>query len=416
MDEGRRPGAYNGTVEKSHTELAGISPRALFAEDRRWGMAGAVKLMSEREQWDVSERIGASRVAMASAAARRVRRRVHLRRLKRMLGLPIFDIDRAVAQAMARQLEPWHPARDGGEDDDEDDDGGVTRSSLLVGETGASTAVAETLRRPGDTAVSEPAGTAPGAQQLSVPEAAGDGGPSVVRVTAYANSFASRLLGRAALRDSLTAAGVRISPFHGRLLRPFIWRDTKPMGGAHDRQRRPAMAMLRVLRAIRGRQHRVFAAGTVEAPMAQPDRETIDYVHFQPRHVEQANALLCRTFWPGIDISEALQYPEFSIVALYRRRVVGCAFLTPDAYLTYIAVAAGWEGAGIARYMVYHLTQTVPTKDVTLHVAATNVAMLLYQQLGFKPETYTPGFYRAYLPETSRTCPNAFFMRLRREP
>ncbi|KAJ2775901.1 hypothetical protein IWQ57_000058 [Coemansia nantahalensis] len=225
--------------------------------------------------------------------------------------------------------------------------------------------------------------------------------------TPYAHSFASRLMGRAVLRDSLTASVVRVSPFHGRRLRPFIWRDFQSMddGGG---SLRVGLPMLHVLRAIRARRSSDGAAA------AAADRESIDYVHFQECHVPQTNALLSRTFWPGIDVSEALQYPEFSVVALYRRRVVGCAFLTPDAYVTYVAVAAGWEGAGIAKYMVYHLTRTLPTKDVTLHVSATNPAMLLYQQLGFKPETYVTGFYRDYLPKDSRACPHAFFMRLRR--
>jgi ribosomal protein S18 acetylase RimI-like enzyme len=46
-------------------------------------------------------------------------------------------------------------------------------------------------------------------------------------------------------------------------------------------------------------------------------------------------------------VTEALLYPEFSVVALYKRMVIGCAFMTPEAYITYIGVAPGWKGAGI---------------------------------------------------------------------
>ncbi|KAG5456930.1 MAG: hypothetical protein BJ554DRAFT_3189 [Olpidium bornovanus] len=48
-------------------------------------------------------------------------------------------------------------------------------------------------------------------------------------------------------------------------------------------------------------------------------------------------------------VSEALLYPEFSIVVLYGRLVIGCAFMTPDAYITYFAVDVGWEGVGIGK-------------------------------------------------------------------
>ncbi|KAJ2728665.1 hypothetical protein H4R23_003602 [Coemansia sp. Cherry 401B] len=377
-----------GAVEIRRTDLGDIAPQPMLGESADCAAA----LMSERAQWDVLERIGGSSAAMGVGAARRLRRRLQLRRLKRMLGLPIFDIDRAVGALSGRRQQTWDAA---GAPDASNDvkPAGAERSEAAA----RSGAACETLERACDAGATAAIGAEPH-------EAAG---------TPYAHSFASRLLGRAVLRDSLTAAGARISPFHGRLLRPFIWRDSRAMAAGGGQGQRAELPMLRVLRAIRGREHRMFAARGMP-PVAQADHETIDYVHFQQAHVAQVNGLLGRTFWPHIDVSEALQYPEFSVVALYGRRVIGCAFLTPDAYLTYIAVAAGWEGGGIAKYMVYHLTQTVPTKDVTLHVSATNVAMLLYQRLGFKPETYAAGFYRAYLPAASRECPNAFFMRLRR--
>ncbi|KAJ2795986.1 hypothetical protein H4R20_005692, partial [Coemansia guatemalensis] len=364
-------------------------------------------IMSAREQWDVSERIGSSHVAMESHVARRLRRRLQLRRLKGLLGLRVFDIDSAVEGYMKRRQQPWNHL-DFNSEQDSHDVNDEARYMQPVGLNGMEPSSAGKQLSLPQNAVLPASKSAAGHTNGQVTEAIPE-----LKVTPYANSFASRLLGRAVLRDSLTTPDARISPFHGRLLRPFIWRDHKSMNTAPETAQRVSMPMLHTLRAIRGRKHRVFQAHGMEA-VTQPVHETIDYVYFQSEHVQQVNSLLCRTFWPGIDVSEALQYPEFSIVALYRRQVVGCAFLTPDAYLTYVAVASGWEGAGIAKYMVYHLTQTVPTKDVTLHVAATNLAMLLYQQLGFKPETYTVGFYKSYLPANSQMCPNAFFMRLRR--
>ncbi|PIA17646.1 hypothetical protein COEREDRAFT_7239 [Coemansia reversa NRRL 1564] len=398
------PGANNDITEPSLKDNVDAQKLMFVDEDLD---TTPLPIMSAREQWDVSERIGSSHVAMESHVARRLRRRLQLRRLKGLLGLRVFDIDRAVEGYMKRQQQLWKHW----DLDYETGSGGSNYEAKYV-----QPAVLDDVEAPGvgrqlnltQDAVAPTNKSTARQSNAQATELAPE-----LKVTAYANSFASRLLGRALLRDSLTTTEARISPFHGRLLRPFIWRDHKLMKKSSETTQRISMPMLHTLRAIRARKHAVFQAHGLECAVL-PDYETIDYVYFQSEHVQQVNSLLCRTLWPGIDVSEALQYPEFSIVALYGRQVVGCAFLTPDAYLTYIAVASGWEGAGIAKYMVYHLTQTVPTKDVTLHVAATNLAMLLYQQLGFKPETYNVGFYKSYLPSNSQICPNAFFMRLRR--
>lgn len=53
-------------------------------------------------------------------------------------------------------------------------------------------------------------------------------------------------------------------------------------------------------------------------------------------------------------------------------------------------------------------------KDVTLHVSASNAAMLLYQRFGFKAEEYILDFYDKYYPADSIECRHAFFLRLRR--
>lgn len=58
--------------------------------------------------------------------------------------------------------------------------------------------------------------------------------------------------------------------------------------------------------------------------------------------------------------------------------------------------------------------QTCMGKDVTLHVSASNAAMLLYQRFGFKAEEYILDFYDKYYPADSAECRHAFFLRLRR--
>lgn len=53
-------------------------------------------------------------------------------------------------------------------------------------------------------------------------------------------------------------------------------------------------------------------------------------------------------------------------------------------------------------------------KDVTLHVSASNPAMLLYQKFGFQAEEYILDFYDKYYALDSVECRHAFFLRLRR--
>jgi len=102
------------------------------------------------------------------------------------------------------------------------------------------------------------------------------------------------------------------------------------------------------------------------------------------------------------------------VVVCHKQLVVGCAFMTPEGYISFIAVHPEWRGLGIATFMLYHLIQVCVGKDITLHVSATNSAMILYQKFGFKPEQFIVNFYDKYYPEGSTECKNAFFIRLRR--
>lgn len=56
--------------------------------------------------------------------------------------------------------------------------------------------------------------------------------------------------------------------------------------------------------------------------------------------------------------------------------------------------------------------QTSVTKDITLHVSATNTAVCLYQKFGFKIEEVILDFYEKYLPCESRQSKHAFLLRM----
>jgi cysteine-rich protein 2-binding protein len=162
-----------------------------------------------------------------------------------------------------------------------------------------------------------------------------------IQQTPYANSFASRLYGSPRCHNTVSKAEPWLSPWNGRKLRPYIRRDfeSKP----------PGMRLLHEIRLAAGKPQK--RRQELNIPNEQLDSESIDYVYFQKDHLEPVNQVLRRAFWDEIDVSENLLSPEYSIVALYKRYVVGCAFMTPEAYVTYITVVPGWENAGIGQYV-----------------------------------------------------------------
>ena len=84
----------------------------------------------------------------------------------------------------------------------------------------------------------------------------------------------------------------------------------------------------------------------------------IDYVYLSTKLLSPVNRLLSYFFWPGLDVSEFLAFPEYSMVVMYKKLVIGCAFMTPDtSYITYLLVHPDWEKADIATFMLYHLIQ-----------------------------------------------------------
>jgi len=187
-----------------------------------------------------------------------------------------------------------------------------------------------------------------------------------------------------------------ISSYTLRALKPIIWQDFEA---------RPAK--VRLLEEILTFHH-------VDDSRFVIEQYPITYCYFTRKHIKQVNTILCEYFWPGIDVSEFVEFPDFTVLAMYKKKVIGCGFITPEAYITYIVVHPEWRCAGIASFMLYHLVQTVKERDITLHVSVTNTAMLLYQKFGFKPEEYIVDFYHKYYPPNSLECFNAFFMRLRR--
>ncbi|XP_006638553.1 cysteine-rich protein 2-binding protein [Lepisosteus oculatus] len=295
--------------------------------------------------------------------ARRLHRKLLVRQAKRERGLPLLDLDQAVSAALSLV-------------------GGVygAREEAAGQRGGASVGTYRTTSQ--DLRILD-------RFQTTVSARKGYNQPTT--------SFWHRLMGL----DCTLNQGIR-SPYTSRTLKPFIRRDfeSKPL-------------KLRLLAEIRAYPHR-------NDPSWKPEPEApIDYCYVRPNHIPSVNSMCQEIFWPGIDLSECLQYPDFSVVVLYKKVVIGFGFMVPDvkyneAYISFLLVHPEWRRAGIATFMIYHLIQTCMGKDVTLHVSASNPAMLLYQKFGFKTEEYILDFYDKYYPVDSKECRHAFFLRLRR--
>ncbi|THH27744.1 hypothetical protein EUX98_g6444 [Antrodiella citrinella] len=203
-----------------------------------------------------------------------------------------------------------------------------------------------------------------------------------IRTTPYASSFLSRLLGfQPSDRPGIIACDWRTRP---------PWVDL--MNDVHE--------------------HYTFRHPDAEHPTRVD--APIEYTTLRRDHLPQIHELLNRAFW---SVTDSLEYnPEqCTIVATYRKLVVGAAFLSSpvETYITYLAVKPGFENAQIATSMLYHLISLNPQKDITLHVSTTNPAMLLYNRFGFKAEEFVVGFYEDYIESQTRGSMNAFRLRLR---
>ncbi|XP_077291541.1 ada2a-containing complex component 2 [Arctopsyche grandis] len=208
-------------------------------------------------------------------------------------------------------------------------------------------------------------------------------------------NFAIRLVGSCEISPF-------ISPYSGKLLKPYIWRDTETVS--------PWIQLMNDVQ---------IKVNKNKPKKIQSEISSLDYCYVRPQHISSINSLCEHFFWPGIDLSDTLLYPEFSCVVLYKKIVVAFAFLVPDvslneAYISFIFTRPEWRKCGIASFMLYHLTQTCIDKDITLHVSASNPAVFLYQKFGFKIEEFLQEFYDKYFPPESNECKHALFLRLSR--
>uniref|UniRef100_A0A7N4P941 Lysine acetyltransferase 14 n=1 Tax=Sarcophilus harrisii TaxID=9305 RepID=A0A7N4P941_SARHA len=300
---------------------------------------------------------------LVTPEARRLKRKLLVRQAKRERGLPLFDLDQVVNAALLL-VDGIYGAKDG------------AASRIPAGHATYRTTCQDfrILDR----------------YQTSLPSRKG--------YRHQTTKFLSRLVGS----EDMAVDHSIVSPYTSRVLKPYIRRDyeSKP----------PKLQLLAEIRAYLHKNDSNWKPEP-EAP--------IDYCYVRPNHIPTINAMCHEFFWPGIDLSECLQYPDFSVVVLYKKVIIAFGFMVPDvkyneAYISFLFVHPEWRRAGIATFMIYHLIQTCMGKDVTLHVSASNSAMLLYQKFGFKTEEYVLDFYDKYYPLESKECKHAFFLRLRR--
>ncbi|XP_026461943.1 cysteine-rich protein 2-binding protein-like [Ctenocephalides felis] len=203
-------------------------------------------------------------------------------------------------------------------------------------------------------------------------------------------SFATRLTG-------MSLWSCFVSPYTNKELKPFVRRDYETIS-----------PWIKLMNEIK-----------MKVNKEQGKRAPIDYCYVRPHHIAVINSLCEHFYWPGIDVSDVLQYPDYTVVALYKKLVVGFALLVPDAnhneaYISFLWTRPNWQKCGIGSFMLYHLIQTCIGKDITLHVSATNPALILYQKFGFKVEEFILDFYDKYMHATSKECKHALYLRLSR--
>lgn len=197
------------------------------------------------------------------------------------------------------------------------------------------------------------------------------------------------------------------SPYTTRVLKPFIFRST-------ELQPAKVLVMEELVNKVRQKK----MGGVAEDVPPPYTQHSVDFCYFQSHHLPAVNSLISHFFWP-VDLTECLQYPDFTVVVMYSKLVIGCGFMTPDvkvneAYISFLVVHPDFARAGIAKLMLYHLIQTCLGKDVTLHVSVDNPAMILYQKFGFKAESYCLDFYEKYFPPDHYLSKHAYHMRLRK--
>lgn len=189
-------------------------------------------------------------------------------------------------------------------------------------------------------------------------------------------SIKARLLGASAIYNPYPPLRLW-DPYGARHISLYIHRD--------ERTCPPRLA---VLRRICGETH------------------PIDCCLLRPEWIGALNRFLSSLFWPGIDVSESLEYPELCILAMHRQLIVGAAVMNPEGYIAYIGVHPEWRNQGLSRRMLAYLLNRSSIRlnvDATVHVSVDNPAMLLYQQMGFKLEYYVYNHYDTFYDSSDAT-------------
>lgn len=94
------------------------------------------------------------------------------------------------------------------------------------------------------------------------------------------------------------------------MLKPYIWRDFSSLP-----------PKLEIAKQIARRGDPSESTETLQG--------SIDYVHLRPEHVLSINSMCEKHFWNGIDVSECLHFPDHTIVALYKKLIIGFALMVP---------------------------------------------------------------------------------------
>lgn len=334
-----------------------------------------VKLSARQEHVLQSHLEGYGAAVQASPKASRLLRKLKVRQLQRTHGHALFDIDKFVTMTTAQTIR------------------------YVVDKTKPYYEQIVPLRKSTSDPTTQIDPVDSGGPEGEVGVA--DGGHVLNRLTAISRTlphepvlFEHFLNGTGYSQETLT------SPYTARVLKPFIFRTAD-------------VCPLRVqLNA------EIAGAHTAKHSGSGYVRKSVDFVYFREHMLSAVNCFVSHLFWP-VDLSECLQYPDFTCVVLYANLVIGCAFMTPDvkvneAYISFLTVHPDFQHAHIGKVMLYHLIQACMGKDVTLHVSVNNPAMILYQKFGFKAEKYCLDFYDHYYPTAHHLSKHAYYMRLKR--
>lgn len=153
-------------------------------------------------------------------------------------------------------------------------------------------------------------------------------------------------------------------------------------------------------------------------------QRTIDFCYVREEHIRAINTLVEEHFWPNINMKECTLYPEFTVVALYKKLVVGLGAMIPnpnkynETYITFLVTRRYWQNAGIGSFMLYHLIESCQSTHITLHCSVSRFeALNLYFKFGFKVQCVVLNFYKPYLSSHPNVdiSPHAYYLKYSRD-